>query len=132
MAKPVFKPSATVTAIASGRVRDDSYDDAVKAAYADKGKVFESEFSNAEIDEVRKGLQRSALFLNVRLATDFEQITENEDVPAKVNSKGEETAPATVKYGKTVVRFSAHDKMSRNGSRKPAEGETAETESADA
>ena len=116
-----FAPSKTVAKIESGRVRDASYDEDVQTAFAEKGKVFEATYPNSEIDDVRKGLQRSALFLKVRLATDFEEISKDVDVPAKVNAKGEETAPAHVKYGETIVRFSAHDKMPRNGSRKPVE-----------
>lgn len=130
-----FAPSETVKAIQSGRVRDASYDEDVQAAYQDKGRVFEATYPNNEIEEVRKGLSRSALFLKVRLATDFEEIEKDVEVPAKTNAKGEETAPAHVKYGKTIVRFSAHDKMARNGSRKPTETATASTadvETADA
>lgn len=123
---PAFAPSKTVSAIESGRVRDTTYDQPVKDAYEKKGQVFEAEFPNDQIGDVRKGLARSALYLKVRLATDFEEITPDVEIPAKVNSKGEETAPATVKYGKTIVRFSAHDKMSRNGSRKP-KGDNVET-----
>lgn len=111
MGKPVFKPSKTVSSITSGRVRDDSYDDTVRTAFEQKGKVFESEVSNEDVDDVRKGLARSALYLKVRIATDFEQNAEK---------------------GTWIVRFSAHDKMPRNGSRKPVESESAETETADA
>lgn len=99
-----FKPSTTVEKIVSGRVRDDSFDAPVSEAYKTKGKVYEAQVSAGDVEEYRKGLQRSALFLGVRVATDFE---ENGD-------------------GSYTVRFSAHDKMARNGSRK------ATVESADA
>lgn len=108
---PVFKVSKTVPAIESGRVRDTTYDETVKTAYDSKGTVFEAEFPDSEVQEVRKGLARSALYLKVRLATEYEETGK----------------------GTTIVRFSAHDKMSRNGSRKPKADtvETATVESPD-
>lgn len=125
--KVAFKPSKTVAEIKSGRTRDDSFDEPVKVAYAAKGQVFEAEYPNDEVDEVRRGLARSALYLKVRVATDFEEIE-----PDVTDKDGNVT-----KVGKTVVRFSAHDKMPRNGSRKvetattDADGsETGETETA--
>jgi hypothetical protein len=93
---PTFKPSKTVTEIESGRTRDTTYDETVSTAYASKGTVFEAEFPTDKIDDVRKGLQRSALFLNVRVATRYEETDK----------------------GTTIVYLSAHDKMARNGSRK--------------
>ncbi len=92
-----FKPSDKVSTIKSGRTRDDSYDKFVSAAYAEKGKVFEATVKTETVDDVRKGLQRSAHFLNVRIAGPEYQ--DNGD-------------------GTTTVFFSAHDKMPRNGSRK--------------
>jgi hypothetical protein len=100
-----FAPSKTVTVIESGRVRDDTYDGPVKAAYEAKGTVFEATYKNEEIEDVRKGLARSALFLKVRLAGP--EYKDNGD-------------------GTTTVYFSAHDKMPRNGSRKAADVETAD------
>lgn len=106
MAKLSFGESKHVTEIKSGRVRDDSYDEYVRTAYAESPKVFEfKNVPNEDLEEVRKGLQRSANFLKVRIAG-----PEYEDHG----------------NGKTTVYFSAHDKMKRNGSRKV---ETAEVES---
>lgn len=108
MAKLTFGESKDVTEIKSGRTRDDSYDEYVTAAYAQKGKVFEfKNVPNEDLDEVRKGLQRSANHLKVRIAGP--EYTDHGN-------------------GKTTVHFSAHDKMPRNGSRKV---ETATVESAD-
>lgn len=95
-----FVPSKTVKEIQSGRVRDDSFDAAVQAAYEAKGTVFEATYKDDEIDNVRKGLARSAQFLKVRIAG------------PEYNVNGD---------GTTTVYFSAHDKMPRNGSRKPVE-----------
>lgn len=108
MAKIKFVESKTVDRIVSGRVRDDSFDEPVRTAYENKGKVYEAKVKADEVDEYRKGLQRSALYLKVRVATDFE---DNGD-------------------GTWTVRFSAHDKMARNGSRK-ANAETATDKSAE-
>lgn len=104
---PTFKVSKTVPEIESGRVRDTTYDETVSNAYTQKGTVFEAEFPNDQIDDVRKGLARSALYLKVRIATRYEETDKNT----------------------TIVYFSAHDKMARNGSRKPkADVETATVE----
>lgn len=114
MAKLQFGESKDVTEIKSGRTRDDSYDEYVRTAYANKGKVFEfKNVPNDEVEEIRKGLQRSAQYLKVRIA-------------------GPEYADHG--NGKTTVYFSAHDKMSRNGSRKveTATTGTAAAETADA
>lgn len=108
MAKLQFGESKEVQEIKSGRVRDDSYDQYVKTAYATPGKVFEfKNVANEDLDDVRKGLQRSANFLKVRIAGP--EYTDHGN-------------------GKTTVYFSAHDKMPRNGSRKV---ETATLDSAD-
>ena len=97
-AKLQFGESKTVKEIKSGRVRDDSYDQYVKAAYENKGTVFEfKNVKNEDVEDVRKGLQRSANFLKVRIAGP--EYTDNEN-------------------GTTTIHFSAHDKMPRNGSRK--------------
>jgi len=105
MALPKFKPSKTVEKLVSGRTRDDSYDAPVQTAYAEKGKVFEATVPADEIEDVRKGLQRSALYLKVRVTTDFQK---NDD-------------------GTWTVYFSANDKMPRNGSRKAVENADAPT-----
>lgn len=105
MALPTFKPSKKVQKLVSGRTRDDSYDAPVQMAYAEKGKVFEATVPADEVDEVRKGLQRSALYLKVRVTSDFQ---DNGD-------------------GTWTVYFSANDKMPRNGSRKPVENADAPT-----
>ncbi len=107
MAKLQFGESKDVTEIKSGRVRDASYDQYVQAAYDAKGKVFEfKNVPNEDLDDVRKGIQRSAHYLGVRIAGP--EYTDHGN-------------------GKTTVHFSAHDKMKRNGSRKP---ETADADSA--
>lgn len=89
--KVQFSESKTVDKLVSGRTRDDSFDGPVKTAYENKGKVYETTVKNEDVEEYRKGLQRSALFLGIGITTDFED-------------KGD---------GKTVVRFVARDKQSR-------------------
>lgn len=89
--KVKFVESKTVDRIESGRVRDDSFDGPVKTAYENKGKVYETEINADEVEDYRKGLQRSALFLKIGITTDFED-------------KGN---------GKWAVRFVARDKQSR-------------------
>lgn len=114
MAKLQFGESKEVQEIKSGRTRDDSYDEFVEKAYAEKGKVFEfKNVPNEDLDDVRKGLQRSANFLKVRIAGP--EYTDHGN-------------------GKTTVYFSAHDKMPRNGSRKveTATADAADVETADA
>jgi hypothetical protein len=108
-----FTKSERVTTIRTGRVRDDKYDEIVSAAYADKGTVFEDTFPDSEIDDVRRGLARSAQFLKVRLGGP--EYSENGN-------------------GTTTVYFSAHDKMPRNGSRKveTATADATAVETADA
>lgn len=79
MAKPNFKPSKTVQTLQSGRYRDDSFDDVVRMANAERGKVFEETVKTAEIaEDYRKGLDRSMKYLNeteglsLSLTKDFE------------------------------------------------------------
>jgi hypothetical protein len=114
MAKLQFGESKDVQEIKSGRVRDDSYDEYVRTAYENKGKVFEfKNVANEDVEDVRKGLQRSANFLRVRIAGP--EYTDHGN-------------------GKTTIHFSAHDKMPRNGSRKveTATADAADVETADA
>lgn len=118
---PNFTPSKTVTELVSGRTRDDSFDDAVRAAWAARTTdlpVLEELVESADVaDEYRKGLARSAKFL-----------AENESgMPVRVALQIEEVTEGKNK-GKVWVRFSAAEKRvsPRRGSN-GADADAAET-----
>lgn len=59
-----FKPSKTVSALKSGRMRDDEFDALVREAAANRDKVYEDTVSPERAEEIRKGLDRSVKYLN--------------------------------------------------------------------
>jgi hypothetical protein len=59
-----FKPSKTVTKLATGRVRDDEFDAVVKMANDSRGTVFEDTVTAERAEEIRKGVERSVKYLN--------------------------------------------------------------------
>jgi hypothetical protein len=108
--KPNFKPSKTVTSLQSGRTRDDSFDDVVRMANAERGKVFEDTVKDRETaEEYRKGLDRSLKYLN-----------ETEALAASLTKDFEEKADGSV-----TVRFAV---VARRARRTKVNGDAPETD----
>lgn len=111
--KPNFKPSKTVTSLQSGRTRDDSFDDVVRMANAERGKVFEDTVKDRETaEEYRKGFDRSLKYLN-----------ETEGLTASLTKDFEEKADGSVTVRFAVVARRAR-RTKRNGDA-PETGESA-------
>jgi hypothetical protein len=129
MKRPNFKPSTTVTHLETGKTRDSSFDDAVRAAASAMGKVFEELVSPEDAEEYRKGLARSAKFLNDTGEVSISLTQEYEETSREVPEVDPETGKRTgnkVPERAVWVRFAAVPKITRkrNASNGSATAET--------
>jgi hypothetical protein len=119
---PNFKPSKAVKELPNGKVRDGSFDDAVRMAWAEPGKVFEDIAADKDTaDEYRKGLARSAKWLHdehkipVRVTDHYEdEMVDEKDEKGKLTGN-------KIPSGRVLVYFAAVEKRPSPRGKKAAD-----------